>query len=131
MGDIAALSGAGTVEVGYQKEGGRVIKRTSGEVSYEAKWTLYGSGLLKLIRGLRDLAPVLGGQRKLSLVHFNVSALWTPPGSDDILERHWRGCRILSDSQDSAEGVDAEKVEMDLNPLQIVRIVDGVEYVLL
>lgn len=131
MGDIAAISGASTVEVGYQKEGGINIQRTAGELSEEAKWALYASGYLKLVRGLIAAAPRRGNQRKLSLVPFNVSTIWTPPGSAEIFERHYRGCRIMSDSQDSAEGTDAEKIEMDLNPLQIVRIVDGVEIVLL
>jgi hypothetical protein len=131
MGDIVSIGGASSVEVGYQKEGGLVIKRTAGELSNEAKWVLYGSGLIKLLKGLRAKAPVRNGQRRLSLVHFNVTTLWTPVGSDDILERHYRGCRILSDSQDSAEGTEAERVEMDLNPLQIVRVIDGEEFTLL
>src|SRR5215510_8588520 len=62
IGDIAAISTGATVEVGEQREGGRVIKRTRGSVSYEASMTLYSSGYLKLIRGLAAVAPTRGTQ---------------------------------------------------------------------
>jgi hypothetical protein len=131
MGDIAAINTGATVEVGEQKEGSRVIARTQGAVAYEASWTLYASGVQRLLRGLKDAAPVQGGQKQLSLVHFNINILWTPKGSAEIFEKRLKGCRILSDTEDSAEGVDAAQVEMALSPLQICRVIDGEEIVLL
>lgn len=135
IGDIAAISGASKVEVGMQKEGGRGIKRTSGDLTHEAKWTLYTSGYLKLIRGLVARAQALGftrgNQVLISLVHFTVNVQWSVPGGAEIFERRYKGCRVLSDSQDSAEGTDAEQIEMDLSPLEIVRVIDGVEVALL
>lgn len=131
IGDIAALNFGSTVEVGAQREGGRLIKRTTGSLTDEASWTLYASGYLKLIDGLIAVAPRRGNQARISLVHFNISALWTPPGSNGILEKRARGCRLLSDQLDAAEGNDAQQIEMALSPLQIVSVRNGVEVVLL
>jgi hypothetical protein len=131
MGDIKAINTGSTVEVGEQREGSRLIARTEGAVSNEAGWTLYASGVQRLYRGLKSAAPLLGNQRRISLVHFNVNMLWTPQGSAEIFEKRIKGCRILSDTEDSAEGVDAAAVEMALSPLQICRVIDGEEIVLL
>lgn len=131
VGDISALSGGPTVEVGRQREGGRTIKRTQGTVSYEASMTLYSSGWHKLIRGLVAQAPLRGNQRLLSLAVFNIGVLWTPVGSDDIFERRYKGCRILGATQDSAEGNDAQQIEVPIDVLEIADFVDGVEIVLL
>ncbi len=131
MADISAINTSATVEVGTQSEGGRVIQRTQGSIAYEAGWTLYAGGYLKLYRALAAIAPVLGGQARVSLVPFTVSVIWTPFGSVDIFEKRIKGCRLLSDSEDSAEGNDAAQAEFTLSPLQIVRVIDGREVVLL
>jgi hypothetical protein len=132
MGDIAAISTGWTVEVGEQREGGRVIKRTRGSVSYEASMTLYASGFQKLLRGLLDAAPSNAkSQKLLSLAHFLVHVVWTPPGSTDLLEYKIKGCRILGRTIDSSEGNDAQQVEVPLSPIEIVDVIDGVEVIAL
>jgi hypothetical protein len=51
IGDIAAIDYNGSVEIGEQREGGRVVNRTRGSSSYEASMTLYASGYQKLLAG--------------------------------------------------------------------------------
>lgn len=130
VGDIAAIDSGWTVEVGEQREGGRVIKRTRGSVSYEASMTLYASGYQKLLRGLLEQATTnTKGQALISLVHFTVNVQFTPPGSDDILEYRLKGCRILGRNLNSAEGNDATQIELPLNPIEIADVIDGVEVI--
>lgn len=131
MGDIAEISTGTTVEIGEQREGGRVIKRTQGSVKYEAAWKLYASGYQKLLRGLRDAAPSNSkGQKLLSLANFLVHVIWTPPGSTDLLEYKIKGCRVLERKIASAEGNDAQQVEMSLSTIEVVDVIDGVEIIM-
>jgi hypothetical protein len=128
VGDIAAVSFGYTVEVGEQREGGRVIKRTRGSVSYEGSITFYASGWQKVLRALVEAAPRNAkGQAQLSLVHFNVHRIWAPPGSTDLLEDKAKGCRILGRTIDASEGDDAQQVEVPLSVLELVDVIDGIE----
>lgn len=128
MGDISQINSGWTVEVGEQREGGRVIKRTRGSVSYEAGMTLYASGYQKLLRGLRDAAPTNAkGQRLLALAHFLIHVVWTPPGSTDLLEYKIKGCRVLGRTIDSSEGNDAQQIEVPLSTIEVVDVIDGEE----
>jgi hypothetical protein len=129
MGDIQSISTGTTVEVGEQREGGVLIKRTTGSVSLEASWTLYASGYQKFLRGLRAKMPVRNGQRLISLVSFNIVVQWTPPGSTEILEYRIKGCRGLGRKMDSSEGTDAQLVELPLSPMQICDVVDDEEFI--
>ena len=131
MGDIQAINTGVTVEVGKQKEGGRLIKRTTGDVTDEATWTLYAAGWTKLLKALKSKATQRNGQFLVGLVHFQVHMIWTPPGSDDVLEQKIKGCRILGRSIDSAEGTDAQLIEVPLSPAQIVDVIDGDEVVMI
>lgn len=131
LGDIKAISSGSTVEVGEQREGGRVIQRTAGSVGHEAIWTLYASGYLKMQRALLPIAPLRGNQALISLVHFSIQILWTPPGSSDVFERRLKGCRLLGNKNDGAEGNDPSVYEMPLSPLEIADVVDGVEIVMI
>jgi hypothetical protein len=131
MGDIVSISSGCTVEVGRQKEGGRTIKRTAGDSSEEANIVLYLSGYQKLLRGLKAAAPKRGNQRRLSLVSFNILQIWTPFGTSEIFERRIKGCRILGNASDNSEGTDAARIEIPLDPMQVVDVIDGEECVLL
>lgn len=132
MGDIAAINFGWTVEEGEQREGGRVIKRTRGSLSNEASMTLYASGYQKLLRGLIAAAPRNAkGQAQLSLAFFQIHRVWTPPGSDDLLEDLAKGVRILGRTIDASEGNDAQQVEVPLSTIEIVDIIDGVEVIAL
>lgn len=133
MRDVKEIKTGSTVELGEQRgvSGGRVIKRTTGSVKNEASWTLYHSGWLKLVRNLKGMAPLRGNQRVLSLVHFDLQYLWTPPGDVDIYETRIKGCRILGRNLDNAEGTDATTIEVPLSPLVVADFIDGEEIVLL
>lgn len=131
--DFAALSWSDKVEVGMQRgaSGGRVLKRTTGQLDSEATATLYRSGYRKLLRALVEKAQSRGNQKLISLVGFDILVQWTPPGEVDIYTLKIKGCRLLGRSEQSQEGSDAEKIEITLNPIEIAEIVDGVEIVLL
>lgn len=129
MGDISAINTSWTVEEGQQREGGRVIKRTGGSVSFEASMTLYASGYQRLLDALISQAPLRNGQRRLSLAFFGINIQWTPFGSTRILERRIKGCRLLGSSNDSSEGTDAAAFELSLSPIEICDVVNGVEVI--
>jgi hypothetical protein len=133
MKDISAVNTSRTVEVGEQRgaSGGRVMSRTTGSSSQEASVTLYKSGLIQLYRGLLAAAPVRGNQKVISLVHFDMHLQWTPAGSVEIFDRRVKGCRVIGDTMNGAEGTDADQVEVPLSVIQIVDMVDGFEVVLL
>lgn len=131
MKDFKALNSSRSVEIGSQKAGGRVMKRTTGDSSQEASMTLYYDGYIKLLRGLKGLAPIRGNTRLISLVTFDIQVQYTPPGSVEIFDRRWKGCRISGDTANGAEGTDANEVEVPLSVIEIVDIVDGEEVALL
>lgn len=131
--DIAALNTSGTVEIGEQRgaSGGRVTRRTTGQVSYEASMTLYASGWQTMLANLSSVAPDRGNQKVISLVHFNLQVQWTPEGATEIQEKIIKGCRVTGVTRNGAEGTDADQVEVALNPIEIVDVIDGVEHVML
>jgi len=131
--DIQAINTGSTVEFGEQRgaSGGRVIKRTTGSVSYEASMTLYREGYQKLLRALKGSAPKRGNQRALAIVPFNIQVMHTPPGSVEIFEYRIKGCRIAGRALNGAEGTDADLVEVQLNPIEIADVIDGEEVVML
>lgn len=131
MKDIKSVNSSRSVEVGAQKGGGRVMKRTTGDSSQEASMTLYYDGYIKLLRGIKGLAPLRGNTRLISLVTFGIQVQYTPPGSVEIFDRRWKGCRIIGDTANGAEGTDANEVEVPLSVIEIVDIVDGEEVALL
>lgn len=127
------ISMSDTVEIGEQRgaSGGRVMFRTTGSKKSEAKATFFRSGFRQLVRGLVKKAPERGNQKMISLVGFDILIQHTPPGESDIYVAKIKGCRLLGRSWTFAEGNDADKVEVTLNPMEIVDIIDGVEVVLL
>jgi len=131
--DIAAINTNTAVEVGnqYGASGGRLIRRTTGQVSYEASMTLYRSGYQKFIRGLKVAAEtagfVRGNQVLISLVHFGIQVQHTPINDVEIYEYRIKGCRFLGRDLNGAEGTDADQVEVALNPIEIVDMIDGKE----
>ncbi len=133
MADIAGVKWSRKVEVGMRKgaSGGRVMARTTGEASQEASATLYRSGLRRLIKGLMSKAPTRGNQKLISLVAFDIMIQHTPVGEAEIYVTKIKGCRYLGDSDDMKEGNEADKVEVTLNPIEIVQIIGGEEVALL
>ena len=133
--DIASINTSSSVEVGEQRgaSGGRVMRRTTGAVSYEASMSLYRSGYQKFIRALaaaaESIGQLRGNQRAIATVHFDIQIQHTPINDVEIYERILRGCRCLGSAVNGAEGTDADQVEVTLNPLEIVDIIDGKEVV--
>lgn len=133
MIDIAAIKWSRKVEVGVRRgaSGGRIMARTTGEGSQEASATLYRSGLRRLIKMLMTNAPTRGNQVIIGNVAFDVLIQHTPPGETEIYVVKIKGCRYLGDSDDMKEGTDADKLEVTLNPIEVVNIINGQEVVLL
>lgn len=131
--DFAALSDGRSIEVGEQRgaSGGRVMRRTAGQISNEASITFYRSGYQKFYRELAKLAPTRGNQKVLRFVHFSVQIQHTPIGDFEVYDRRWRGVHILGDGLNAAEGTDADQIEVPVGVIEIVDIIDGEEIVLL
>jgi len=134
--DISGIKYSSKVEVGMQKgtSGGRGMRRTTGESSFEASATFYKSGLRKFVDALVAAAPeyaMRGNQVRISLVGFDVDIMHTPPGETDIYHTRLKGCRLLGYSEDLKEGNEADQCEVTLNPIEIVHMRDGKEIVLL
>lgn len=134
MIDIAAIKTGRKVEVGERRgaSGGRRMARTTGSQTDEASMTLYRSGLRKFVKALAEKAPSRGNQKRISLVTFDITIQHTPPGETEIYTTVIRGCRYLGDSDDMKEGNEADKVEVTLDPMEIVQVLDdGTEISLL
>lgn len=133
VSDIAAVNTSRTVEVGkkYGLSGGRMTGRSTGQESSEASITFWLDGLVTFKEILMTVAPIRGGQAAISLVHFNITQLWTPPMSTKIFHRKILGCRVLGDTLNSAEGPDIQQVEVPLSVAQIVDVINGREVSLL
>jgi hypothetical protein len=128
---IKSLNSSRKVDVGLQKQGGRVFKRTTGESTQEGTIVFYRDGYDELIREFVKIAPKRGNECLISLVYFTVQVLHTPPGSTKIYERIWEGVRIVGDTMNGAEGTDAQEVEVPVSIIQIADMVDGQKVVLL
>jgi hypothetical protein len=133
MSGIAGIKWSRKVTVGKRRgaSGGRIMKRTTGEIDYEASISFYRSDLLPFETALGNEAPVRGNQRIISLVSWDVHVIHTPPNDTNIYETWIKGCRYLTDDDDMKEGSDPDKFEIGIDPIEIVRVIDGVEYVLL
>jgi hypothetical protein len=129
--DIKAISTNSSVEVGSQKSGGRVMKRTAGDLSNEASITLYRSGYQKLLRGLMAVAPSRGDVKLIRYVHFNIAYQYTPMFDVEVYERRVKGCFVSGSAVNGAEGTDPSEVEVPLSILEICDVIDGVEVSLL
>jgi hypothetical protein len=133
MKDIQSINTSRSLDIGVSRgaSGGRKKRRTTGQGDEEASWTLYRTGFQNLLRNLMSVAPVRGNQRLVSLVHFNISYSYSPPGSTEIFERKILGCRISGDTMNDAEGSDPQTVEVPLSVASIVDVIDGKEVVLI
>lgn len=136
--DIKSIDHESTVDVGEQRgaSGGQVIKQTTGQGSYSASATFYRDGMRDLKKALLAAATTAGfvnrrGQVQLSKVRFDVVITHDWEDDPEIYVVKLLGCRVTKDSGKHAEGTDPETVDIDLKPLSIVEIINGVETVLL
>lgn len=136
LADIKSVASGSTVEIGHQKHGGRPYSTSVGELSHDCKMSLYATGATKLFRNLKDAALAQGfvrdgGVAQISLVHFTFGYMFTPPGTVNIYEQLWKGCRLLNDSEAPAEGTDVLSVDMSIYVRERIRMIDGVQVSLL
>ncbi len=133
MKDIKAINTSRDVELGEQRAGGRVKKRTSGSGKADASMTLYKEGHQKLERALANVpgCPVRGNEYLIRFVHFGIQIQYTPPGSTEIYEKRLKGVCVIGDSENGAEGTDANTVEVKLSVVTNCNVVDGKEIVLI
>lgn len=137
MQGIKSINTSVSGEVGEQRgaSGGRVMKRTTGQVSYEASMTLYRDAFNEFLDNLaiaaQSLGYVRGNQVLVSLVHFGIQIQHTLPGVQDTFEHRIKGCRYLGRDLNGAEGTDPDTVDVKLSPLEIVDMRGGKEIVLL
>lgn len=135
---VSAMTGSRKVEVGSQEgqSGGREVKRTTGRVKQEASITFYRDGYDLFLEMLAQVAETLPGLQRgnellVSLVHFDVQILHTPPLSSKIYERRWYGARMIGDTAAHKEGVEADTIEVPLSVIKIADMINGKEVVLL
>lgn len=136
--DIKSISHESVVSVGEQMgaSGGRVLKRTTGSVKNTGSATYYRSGLRDLKRALVPVAQAAGyvnglGQVQLGRVTFDHIIGYSWVDDPEIYLIKLLGCRLFKDSGKHEEGDDPNTVDIDINPLQIVDVIDGVDTVLL
>jgi hypothetical protein len=131
--DIAAFHTGRTVEVGEQRgrTGGRVKKRTLGAGSQEASITFYRDGYDKFMEKLAAIAPSRNGEYVITAVTFNIDFKHTPLNDTRIYQRLVQGCRVIGDTLDGAEGVDADQIEVPLSVIRIADVIGGKEVVLI
>jgi hypothetical protein len=133
--DIKAINTGSSVEVGEQRAGGRVMKRTTGARSDEASLTLYASGFQKLLRNLKTAAESLGytrgAQVVISPVKFDLQFQYSLIGDEEIYECRIKGARYMGRTRNDSEGTDPSEVEVTLSVLEVVDVVDGTEVIAL
>lgn len=136
MIDIKSIDHESKVDRGEQRgaSGGRVLKRTTGQLTNGASAVFYRDGAKALKRALMAVAPKdSAGRPQISKVTFDINVLHTFEDDVDaeIHETRLKGCHYDKDGGKHAEGTDPETVDVDLNPLEITEVIDGVETVLL
>lgn len=121
------------VERSWQRsQGGRPKKKTTGQTTPAAKAQAYREGIKALKRGLMAVAPEnAAGQKQLSKVRFTLVITHSYEGDPDIYCIEIRDCTLDSNIFKLAEGNEADVVDIDLNPREVVEIIDGQEVVLL
>ena len=131
--DWKSLDFEETVARAWQRgKGGKKKKKSTGMLDSTASGSLYREGLKALKTGLLAVAPQNAeGQYQLSKVRFTLIVTHSYEGDANIYRVELRGCTLDKNAFKLAEGPDADLVDIDLNPTQIVEIIDGKEVVLL
>jgi hypothetical protein len=131
--DYKEIKWASAVALGEQRgaSGGRVMRRTTGELTETGSAVYYRSGLRKLLKAMAPQMQTRGNQRLITTATFNIVIIHKVPGDDEIYHHEMRGCRLTGLDATMTQGPDAEEIALSLNPLSNVDIIGGVEYVLL
>lgn len=131
--DIKSINTSTTLEIGSVRgaNGGRRMRRTTGQRDEAASFEMYKDAYHRLLRSFLTLAPRRGNQALISLVHFSFAVMYSVPGSVETFEVRLKGCRIAGREANDTEGSDPTVVNVTLNPLEVCDVVDGVEVVLI
>lgn len=134
--DLKDLDTESKVERGEQKKGGRVVAVTTGEVSNAGSGTIYASGMEALYDVLVRAAIAANfvndeGQVQVSKVKFNLVVKHDYKDDSAIRTKKLIDCHLDKDAEKYGEGTDASVVEIDFNPRQIIKVVNGRDVVLL
>jgi hypothetical protein len=134
--DVHDISCSDSLEIGKQRgKGGKKKARGMGQADHEASMTLYRSGGRMLTLAIGAAAEAAGfvsnGQIQIGLVAFDIFYKHTPPGQSGIYLVKVMGCRLTGREFGGSEGADLDMVTCPLDPMSIVEVIDGKEYVLL
>ena len=131
--DFKSIDFDETVARAWQRsQGGRKKKKSTGMLDSAANATLYREGLKALKTGLMAVAPQNAeGQKQISKVRFTLVVTHSYEGDASIYHVELRDCTLDKNAFKMAEGPEVDVVDIDLNPRQIVEIIDGQEVVLL
>ncbi|OFX05628.1 MAG: hypothetical protein A3E78_14490 [Alphaproteobacteria bacterium RIFCSPHIGHO2_12_FULL_63_12] len=123
--DLEGIKWDRKVEFGESRgtSGGRVMKRTRGQVSYEASATVTRAGCEQLKEAIEVAALAAGETRGnqviISGVAFDILIQHTPFGDSRIYEAKLSGCRYSGDGSDSKQGNEPDMIELNLSPIEI------------
>lgn len=134
LGGLKSLTWESAIARGEQRgaSGGRVIKRTTGAKTDTASCEFYQDGLRELQRQLVAVAPKdSAGRPMLSKVSFDIVVKHAVDTDADIFVTKILGCHLDKLSGNHAEGTDPNVIGVDLNPIEIVEVIDGQDTVLL
>lgn len=113
-------------------QGGRPKAKTTGQPTSSASGSLYRPGYDSLATALVAVAPQdAAGRYQLSKVRFDLVVNHSYPENSKIYTIKLLGCSLDKRGAKHGEGVEADVVDVDLNPMKIVEIIDGKEVVLL
>jgi hypothetical protein len=130
LSDIAGLSWENPVERAVQRRtDGQIKARTRGQATPTAKVSFYADGAQTFIEKLIDIAIAKGyvdnGEALYGMVGFDILVQHTPLGTTSIRQVEILGCCLSKDAADHAEGTDADKNELELSVVRIVRTVNA------
>ncbi len=133
MKDLASVESTAKIEIGKLRglSGGKVTRTTTGASDYEGKLGLYQSGFVGLLDNLSGSMQRRGELYVYGTVFFDIQQFWTPFGTDEIFEKQINGCRILGDTLASAEGTDAQQVDLPMYVGEVIYVYRGKKFVAL
>ena len=123
--DFEAAKWARKLERGMTKgvSGGRPMKRTRGDASYEASLTASRGGWMIIVDAIAELAKALGRVRGdriiIGGIEFDILVQHAPLGDSNIYQAKLTGCSYDGDSSDMKQGNEADMIEITVNPIEI------------
>lgn len=123
--DFEALKWGRKLEVSGTKgmSGGRPMKRTRGDASYEGSATASRAGWMILLSALETAAVALslarGDRVPIGVIEFDLLLQHSPLGDPQTYAVKMSGCRLLGDASDMKQGPEADMIELELNPIEV------------